>query len=78
MINSIKLNSSTPRLNVNCSAGSIKFATKVKHLGVIIDNKLIFKDHINLVETKISRSVSILSKLKYYLDRISLLNFTTL
>ena len=71
MIISPKLNSLTPQLYVNCSAGSIKIATKVKYLGVIIDDKLNFKDHINFVETKISRSVDILGKLKYYLDHSS-------
>ena len=61
-----------PQLNVNCSALLIKVATKVKYLGVIIDNKLNFKYHINFVETKISQSVGILGKLKYYLDLTSL------
>ena len=73
MIISPKLNSLTTQLNVNCSARSIKIATKVKYLGVIIDNKLKFKDHINFVKTKISRSVSILGKVKNYLDLTSLL-----
>ena len=72
IIISPKLNSLTTQLNINCSAGSIKIATKVKYLGVIIDNKLNFKDH-NFVETKISRSVGILGKLKNYLDLTSLL-----
>ena len=44
-----KLNSLTPPLNVDCSAGSIKIATKVKYFGIIIDDKLNFKDHINFV-----------------------------
>ena len=56
-----KLNSLTPQLNVNCSPGSIKIAKKVKYLGVITGNKLNFKDHINCVEKKISRSVGILA-----------------
>ena len=66
IIISPELNSLTSQLNVNCSAGSIKFASKIKYLGVLLDNKLKFKDHINLVETKISRSVGILGKFKYY------------
>ena len=40
MITSLKLNSLKPELNVNCSAGSIKIATTVKYVGVIIYNKL--------------------------------------
>ena len=62
------------QLNVNCSAWSIKLATKIKYLGFIIDNKLNFKHYINFVKTKISKSVGILGKLKYYLDLSSLLN----
>ena len=53
MIISPKLNSLTPQIKVNCSAGSIKTATKVKYFGAIIDNKLKFKDHINFMEKKI-------------------------
>ena len=52
------------------SAGSIKVATKVKYLGVVIHNKLNFKDHKNFLETEISRSVGILGKFKYYLDSL--------
>ena len=72
MIISPKLNSLMPQLSVICSARSIKIATKVKYLSVIIDNKLNYKDDIKFVETKISRSVGILGKLKYYLDLTSL------
>ena len=50
MIISLKLNFLTPQLNVNCFAGSIQIATKVKYLGVKIDNKLNFKASINFVE----------------------------
>ena len=68
-----KLNSLTPQVNVNCSAGSIKIATKVKYLSVIIDNELNFKDHMSFFKTKITRSVGILGKLEYYLNLTSLL-----
>ena len=73
MIISPKSNSLISQLNVNCSAGSTKIGTKVKYLGAIIDNKLKFKNLINFVKTKISRSVGILGKLKNYLDLTSLL-----
>ena len=68
-----ELNLLMPQLNVDCSVGSIKIAKKVKCFGVIIDNKLNFKDQINFVKAQISRSVGILDKLKYYLDLTSLL-----
>ena len=69
-------NLSTPQVNVNRSAGLIKIATKLKYFGVITDNKLNFKDYINFVETKISRSLGILGKLKYYLDFTCLLKIS--
>ena len=59
---STKLNSSTPQLNVNCSARFIKFETKVKYFGFKINNRLNFNDHINLVKTKISKSLRISGK----------------
>ena len=38
-----------PQLNVNCFAASINFATNVKYLGVIIDNKSNYKGHIKIL-----------------------------
>ena len=73
MIISSKLNLLMSQLNVSCSVMPIKIATKLKYLAVIIENKLNFKNQINFVETKISRSVGILGKCKYYLDLTSLL-----
>ena len=36
-----------------------------KYLGILIDNKLNFKQHIQLVESKIAKSVGILNKLRH-------------
>ena len=43
----------------------------------MIYNKLNFKEHIQKLEGKVSRSVGILSKLKFYLPESALLNFIT-
>jgi len=43
-----------------------------KLLGVIIDAKLKFKEHIELVVGKISRSLGIINKIKFFLTRESL------
>ena len=45
----------------------------VKYLGVIIDSKLTWQQHINYLTVKISRSLYMLSKLKYTLNTKTLL-----
>ena len=66
IINS-KLNSSHVDLNISCKNGIIKSVQSSKYLGVIINNKLNFKEHIQKLEVIVLRSVGILSKLKFYL-----------
>ena len=46
---------------------------KAKYLGTLLDAKLTCSDHIKALETKVSRSVGILSKLKYFLPQDALL-----
>jgi len=45
-----------------------------KFLGVIIDEHLTWKEHINTVAGKISRSIGIISKIQFYVSQSSLLN----
>jgi len=40
-----------------------------KYLGVLIDNKLNWKKHIEYVKTKLSRSIGIISKIRYYIPK---------
>ena len=44
-----------------------------KYLGITIDNQLLFKTHINNLESKIARSVGVIAKLSYYLPHNTLL-----
>ena len=67
-----KQNIPLPEINVNCVLGIIKSVNKAKYLGINLDNKLNFRDHIKLIEMKIARSVGILNKLKHYLNKPSL------
>ena len=46
----------------------------VKYLGIIIDCKLNWKYHINYVTLKISKTVGIISKLRYYIPNNTLLD----
>lgn len=45
---------------------------EMKFLGVIIDDKICLKSHIKYIQTKLSRSISILAKAKHILDCRSL------
>ena len=46
----------------------------IKHLGVLIDENLSWKKHIDAVITKISKTVGMLSKLRYYIPFCVLTN----
>ena len=56
-------------MNITCPTGSIKSVNKAKYLGMYLDYKLNFLDHIKVVETKVARSVTTLYKLKYVLPK---------
>ena len=68
-----KLNSPSINIDIQCTDGLIKSVNKAKYLGTLLDAKLTFSDHIKALETKVSRSVGILSKLKYFLPQDALL-----
>ena len=44
-----------------------------KHLGIILDSKLTFENHINMVTTKINKTFGILRKLQNLLPRTALI-----
>ncbi len=50
----------------------IERVSKIKFLGIIIDNKLCWKPHINYIKTKISKSIAVLYKVKDFLNQASL------
>ena len=60
---------STVRVGINnCE---IDMAYKTKFLGVVIDSKLNWKDHVAMVKSKLSKSIAIMHKAKHLLDRRS-------
>ena len=73
LIISPKLRSPSVNLNLQCPAGRINTVKKAKYLGIILYNQLNFADHINNIETKVARSVGILSKLSDYLPNSAML-----
>ena len=44
-----------------------------KHLGLILDSKLTFENHVNMVTTKINKTIGLLRKLQNPLPRIALM-----
>ena len=52
----------------------LQFKSSVKFLGVIIDNKLKFKEHIKTIKNKLSKNIGILSKVKYFVPHETLRN----
>ena len=61
------------QLTVSYDSFQIYSVKSAKYLGVIIDNRINFYDHIKVLECKIARSVGILTKLKTILPKQNLL-----
>ena len=52
----------------------VECVTKTKFLGVIIDNKLKWNDHITYVKSKISKTIGLFYKMRQYLGKTALVN----
>ena len=59
-----------PSLNFNQI--QVKRMSTQKHLGLILDEKLNFKDHLRVTLDKANRGIGILQKLRHYIPRQSL------
>ena len=59
-------------LNVNLGENQLKRNSEIKILGVIFDEKLNFKTHINNICKKVRNRVNLISRLKYLLPKPSL------
>ena len=62
-----ELNCSHDKIAVTINSTPIKVVKKAKYLGIVVDNKLTFGPLIAHLESKLSRAVDILSKLKHFL-----------
>ena len=56
-------------LNIMIDGTKIEEVKKTKFLGVIIDNKLSWKDHVAHVASKVSRGMGMIIKARNYLNR---------
>ena len=59
-------------MNFSFAVGLINVVNSANYLGVMINNKLNFQEHIKYSERKVSRSVGMLRKLKKYLPELAL------
>ena len=57
----------TKKMNFCLSGQKIRQKTCTKYLGVLIDEHLLFKDHINFLKQKLNRANGILAKLRHHL-----------
>ena len=61
-----------PKVNLKIDGQSLSEVVKTKFLGMIIDNKLAWKDHVNFICGKIARGIGIMLKSRHYLYRNTL------
>ena len=54
--------------NVKLNNKTITRTTFIKYLGVFIDDKLTWSNHIAYLENKLSRSVGLFHRIRYYLS----------
>lgn len=58
---------------INIDGVDLDTVSEIKFLGLIIDSKLNWKSHIKHIQGKVSKTISIINKAKYYLDYHALL-----
>ena len=58
-------------IEISINNANIDMVYKTKFLGVLIDNKLNWTDHIATMKAKLSKSIGIMYKANHLLDRTS-------
>ena len=66
-------NKKVPHPDLTFNNINVTKTTVHKHLGLLLDEKLSFKDHINEIFRKAAKGINIIRKLRYFLPRTSLL-----
>ena len=67
------IHKSSPSLSFNLCDNIVNITNTAKYLGILIDNQLSFKSHIDFLEKKLPRSIGIMAKLSYHLPPNALL-----
>ena len=66
------LNKPNQNLQVNSNGTELEVVSKIKHLGVLLDNSLYWKDQVRAVPLKVSRGLGILKHAKTFFTFLSL------
>ena len=66
-------NKKVPHPDLTFNNINVTKTTVHKHLGLLLDEKLSFKDHINEIFRKAAKGINIIRKLRYFLPQTSLL-----
>ena len=67
-------NEKIPPINININGFPIEEKEYAKYLGILIDNRLSFQQHIQHVNSRLTRGIAILSMLRHYVPKTTLLN----
>ena len=54
---------------MHISGNNIVCVNNIKFLGLIIDSKLNWSDHITYIKNKISKSIGMLTKIRRFIDK---------
>ena len=68
-----KKNTQPPHPDLMFNQAKVKRVPSQKHLGVILDAKLNFNEHLKIMINKLTKGISMLRKLRYYIPRHSLI-----
>ena len=72
MIFSNKKVKERPSIDLKIDGETLSEVKKTKFLGVVIDNKLSWKDHVNYISGKIARGIGILIKARAFINKDAL------
>ena len=65
------------KIQLNINGEHLNESNYAKYLGVLIDNNLTWKQHIQHVNTKVVKSIGILAKLRHFVPNDTLRNWWT-
>ena len=68
MFHRTRIKHKAPAIKVHINENNIVFVNNIKFLGLIIDSKLNWSDHITYIKNKMYRSIGILTKIRRFLD----------
>ena len=61
-------------LNIQINSQKLEQSKSIRYLGVVIDNKLNWKSHIEYINHKVNIGIGIVKKLRYYVQEETLIN----